>query len=98
LGSVSIDGVSEYYFFRIGFSNAKTTGAGGCSGCADGACLVLSEVHLSQTVNPADVIIINALSRNYVTWQSTGANVPGGCPSTTPARNTTWGGIKSLYR
>jgi hypothetical protein len=86
--------------FRI--SNAHTVGAGSCSGCTDGACIVLGGVQLVQPVGVGDQNINTPLHSQYVMWQPTGSSVTGpfgtGCPAATPARNTTWGALKSLYR
>jgi len=94
----SINNSSEYYFFRITFSNAKTTGAGSCVGCTDGACILFSQIQLAQPVGVGDATVTNPLTRNFVLWQASGAGVLGGCPGATPTRNTTWGAVKSLYR
>jgi len=33
--------------------------------------------------------------RNHATWQG---GISGDCLAATPARNTTWGSVKALYR
>jgi hypothetical protein len=86
----------EYYFFKVTFTNARTTGTGSCAGCEDGACIVLSSINLTQPVGAGNHTLDTPLTRQYVVWQ--GGDVNGGCPGATPARTATWGAVKSLYR
>lgn len=78
-------------------------GFGECTGCLEPACIVVNELSLYQTAGApgGDVFYLNGpATRNYVTWQG-GAinnNPDNGCPSGTPAKKATWGGVKSLYR
>ncbi len=100
---VTSDGVSEYELARITITNAKTTGTGACAGCTDGVCLVLQMVTLSQPTGLLSYTITNPLLNQYAIWQpggSTPYNPYGssGCPGATPTRNTTWGGVKAIYR
>ena len=95
---IAINNTSEYYLFRLTFSNAKTTGAGSCAGCTDGACIVFSQTKLVEPTGVGDVTLTNPLTRSFVLWQSGGGSVLGGCPGATPTRSTTWGAVKSLYR
>ncbi len=91
-----VDADVEYFAFTATVSNAKTVGTGSCAGCADPVCIVLNEIKLTQGVGIGDFRIQNPADRNYVSWQ--GGVVAGGCPAATPARNATWGSVKSLYR
>ncbi len=99
----SSDGESEYYMGSLAIRNMKTVGVGACGGCADGVCLVLNSVLVAQPYGMENYTITNPLNRQYVTWQSGGASPgPGrygsGCPGATPARSSTWGSVKALYR
>lgn len=86
------DGV-EYYAFRLVLSNAKTTGLGSCTGCTSTAALVLNGIQ-AYGVAPSSSEFNDAPAQSScITWQ--GDNGP--CAAT-PARNTTWGQVKSLYR
>ena len=87
---------SEYFALNIGVNNLKSIGTGSCTGCADPVCIVLNSIKLTQPVGVGDFVIGNAASAgsNVVTWQG---GVSGGCAAV-PAKNTTWGAIKSLYR
>ena len=71
-----------------------------CPGCEQPMCMCLENLTLYQTAGtpPMDAILLTeAASRNYVTWQ--GGAVPwSGCPGATPVKNRTWGSVKSLYR
>ena len=99
-GSTAIDNSTEYYLFKVTLLGAKTTGANSCAGCTDGACIVLTSIKLVEVAGaPAgDYLVTNPLLNQYVTWQSGGATVQGGCPGATPTQTRTWGSVKSLYR
>ena len=97
-GSTSITGTDEYYFFRVGISNARSTGNGSCAGCTDGACIVFNSIQVTQPAGVGDYTISNPLVRNFVQWQGGGGSVAGGCPASVPTRQQTWGSVKSLYR
>ncbi|MFN8589522.1 MAG: hypothetical protein U0704_17150 [Candidatus Eisenbacteria bacterium] len=94
--AVPVDADAEYYSFTLQIGNQKTVGTGACAGCTDPVCIVLNEIKLTQPAGVGDFRIQNPANRNYVTWQN--PNAAGGCPAATPARNTTWGQVKSLYR
>ena len=76
------------------------TGDEVCVGCAQAACLVVSEVGVYQVVGtpPQDAFILNAAAtRNFISWQ--GGDIGGyGCPAALPVRRVTWGAIKAIYR
>lgn len=91
-----VDETLEYGAFKITVNGTKTVGATACAGCLDPVCVVLNEVKLTQPVGVGDYRIQNPATRNFLTWQ--GGVVTGGCPAATPARNATWGSVKSLYR
>ena len=91
-----VDADVEYFAFTATVSHVKTVGTGSCAGCSDPVCIVLNEIKLTQGVGIGDFRIQNPADRNYVSWQ--GGVVAGGCPAATPARNATWGSVKSLYR
>lgn len=96
--SVAIDDVTEYYLFKLSFTSTRTVGIGACTGCADGACIVLKYVVLTQPAGVGDYTLTSPIQRAHVLWQGGGAGVVGGCPGATPARASTWGSVKSLYR
>ena len=97
---IDVDNVSENYYFKVTYTNGKTTGTGACAGCTDGACIVFNSIELDQNpgVPNAVTIVTNPLNRSYVLWQSGGGSVAGGCPQAVPTKNATWGSVKSLYR
>ena len=97
-GTTLVNGVDEYYIQRILITNARSTGVGACSGCQDGACIVLNSTLLTQPAGVGDYLLTNPLNRNWVQWQGGAGDVPGGCPAATPTQNRTWGAVKSLYR
>ena len=89
----------EYYVCTVLLSHAKSVGPGSCGGCGVPACLVFNslEVFSDLTPNLRMAYITNPLDRNFVTWQGGTTGMPI-CPAATPARNRTWGSLKSLYR
>lgn len=83
---------TEYYAAYVTMTNVKTVGTGACAGCATGVTIVLNEVKAAGLSGP--------YIRNYLPMQNqcltfNSGTVP--CASL-PARNTTWGQVKSLYR
>jgi hypothetical protein len=98
VGSTPILGSTEYYMFKVTYTNARSTGAGSCGGCTDGACIVFNSILVTQPLGQGDYKITNPLVRNFVQWQAGAVNVAGGCPASVPTQNRTWGSVKSLYR
>jgi hypothetical protein len=102
----NVVGTTQYQLCIIAIDthNTLVNGDGttvACAGCSDPACIVFNEVELDVPVaqQPPDGknIVNNADQRQYVTWQG-GAIGGTGCPLSTPARRTSWGQVKSLYR
>ncbi len=95
---------TEVYSFKFEINNTKTVGVGACEGCQAGTCIVLNSIKLTQ--NPGSAagtrFLGNPADRNYVTWQFVAQPdvmsvcVGGSCP--VPAKQRTWGQLKSLYR
>ena len=87
---------TEVYSFKCNINNSKTTGLGACSGCTSGVDIVLNSIKCNQPVSePGGSKFVSApANRNYIDWQHGCA----GCSAATPARNTTWGSVKALYR
>lgn len=85
----------EYGAFRLVFTNAKTVGAGSCGGCSTPMCLVLNRITILQPTGLGNFDLYAPLNSNIVTWQ--GGDLATVCYTATPARNRTWGGVKSLY-
>ena len=92
------DGVTEEAVFILGVSKAKSVGTGACTGCLQGACIVLNEIQIqgqSDASNADYVHLTTPLAgRNFITYNS-GAPT---CAASTPTQNRTWGSIKALYR
>jgi len=99
-GDARITGIpegTEVYSFKANINNAKSTGLGACAGCSLGACIVLNSIKLNQPVGtPGGGKFVSApASRNHATWQG---GIGADCYAATPAKNTTWGSVKALYR
>jgi hypothetical protein len=78
--------------FRI--TNILTTS---CAGCLQGGCFILNTINLTSLGVPNVVLQSpHPGSDNFVTWQGNAAAM--GCPGSSPARNATWGSVKSLFR
>jgi len=92
----SVDTVQELYLIKVSIDHQKTVGPGACAGCTESACIVLQSVKLVGPMGAPTQTISNPALRQHVIWQNAAA-LPG-CPGATPARNRTWGGIKTLYR
>jgi hypothetical protein len=105
-GPVSPD--REYYAFQLQFTSEHTTGAdpAACARCNGTACLFMQELKLVQPPGVGDFILGNPLESNLAVWQCGSFTIadPGGiigcaastCP--TPAKRTSWGQVRSLYR
>ena len=94
---VHVDPSGEYFAIAIRIDNAKTVGSPSCAGCATPVCFVFNSMRLAAGGGAKDEFIGTSPGANFATWQG-GAIGIGGCPGATPARNTTWGAVKSLYR
>lgn len=104
---------TEYFAFRLTINHSKTIGTGACFGCVTPVCIGLSHLKLTRPVGYGDLMLIDETSprSSVVSWQGGPASTdftvgpigPGtvrvvSCSAATPARNQTWGSIKSLYR
>jgi hypothetical protein len=89
---------TEVYAFKLTINNLKTAGLGACAGCLDRVCICFNSLLVTQTPgNPAGNKFITAPAENNIArWQGT-ANAQE-CEGATPAKNATWGQVKSLYR
>jgi hypothetical protein len=92
-----VDPSGEYFSINVSVNNTKSTGTGSCAGCSTPVCIVLNSIKLTAGGGDLDEFIGTSPGTNYVTWQG-GAIGGGGCPAATPAKVTTWGAVKSLYR
>jgi hypothetical protein len=86
---------TEVYTFKCIIDNQKTIGVGSCAGCATGVCIVLNSIKVVAPGGGSNYKRITwPAVRSHVSWQ--GGSAPD-CFIVTPARNATWGSIKSLY-
>lgn len=98
----------EYFAFTINLSHANTVGTGACAGCTAPGCMTLQSIELLrlEPAPPVRLFGFTGVRQETVTWQGgAGVAVPnfGGagytyCSGATPARASTWGAVKSLYR
>jgi hypothetical protein len=95
----------EYFSTNVLVSNIKTVGtpSNSCAGCATPLCITLSSIKLTQPNGVTTTLQQPAYPAGYpvgprfshiVFWQSLGGT---NC-FVVPARATTWGAVKSLYR
>ncbi len=97
----AVTGGTEYYLFRLSFDFQKTMQAGACPGCGTTAALVLSGVGLLRQDGGVDYAC-TPIANVCISWQFLDPSLcvppPGGDCQSVPARNPTWGAVKSLYR
>ncbi|MEQ1833844.1 MAG: hypothetical protein ABL977_12380 [Candidatus Eisenbacteria bacterium] len=93
---------TEYFAFNLVLSNTKTTGTGSCAGCSTPMCVFIRQMFM--TTEDGRSLGFGGSTHGtdsfYVTWQGgagVGSLIGIGCPQATPARNSTWGAVKSLY-
>ena len=80
---------TEFFSFQLVISNANTTT---CAGCATGATLVLNEIYSVQQDGTGERMT-NAATDRCVKFNNGVVTC-----SALPAKNTSWGQVKSLYR
>src|SRR5262245_18162878 len=91
--AVGVTAGHQYYVTRIRFNNSKTLGAGSCARCATPVSLLLGKMEIiDETGNIAEVVTTPD-QNGCIDWQG-----GSGLCAATPARNRTWGAIKTLYR
>jgi hypothetical protein len=87
-----------YYAARLTVRHTKTVGDMACSGCLDGACLVLNSILVGRLAGSSggDYTLQTAGSgdANWARWQGGG----GANCAAVPVRNRAWGQLKGLYR
>jgi hypothetical protein len=101
--AIAANSGSEYYLCSIAINNSGATSTS-CTGCGDALCFVLDQVVLSQATTDVsqpptlpEQVLNSAQFRQKITWQS-GANASGSqCASINTPKQSTWGGIKSIY-
>jgi hypothetical protein len=95
--SVPFDAVAdlEYYAGGVDILNSKAVGTGACTGCSAGMLFALQNVTAAGLSGRRDDFGSPIPGGNQcLSWNNT--TQP--CNLPTPARNTTWGQVKSLYR
>lgn len=90
---------TEYFAFSLRINSERTVGPGACSGCDLPACIAWQQLAIYQEGPPAPTppLYLQGGGQYLVTWQSAPLN-GGACLAATPAKNRTWGAIKTLYR
>ena len=101
--SITANPGNEYYLCSIAINNSGATSSS-CAGCSDALCFVLDQVVLSQpstdlsqppTLGPQ--VLNTALLRQKITWQSGASSSGSQCAAINTPKQSTWGGLKSLY-
>jgi hypothetical protein len=87
---------TEYFVANVTISNAKSTVASACPGCLTPACIVFSKAIIDRVGFTLPITITQGGAQSIVYWQ--GQTTGGGCLGATPARKSTWGSVKALYR
>jgi hypothetical protein len=94
-----VDASIEYFAMNIKVTNEKTNGVIGttkCDGCLTPMNWVLNSIVPAYTDAGvlSDEVINTPIANQCIAWQGGGT----GLCAATPAKNTTWGQVKSLYR
>lgn len=89
---VTTERLVQYYAGRVTILNGKTMGTDACAGCNQPFQWIVAQVHLHGADGQSEVITESF--GDLIWWNS--AFPP--CVNADPARNATWGRIKSLYR
>ena len=84
----------EYYAFKVLIDSDRTVGSPSCAGCDISACIVLNSIKLVQAGGAGSFFMASPASSYMLNWQSKILD----CPFVVPARNRTWGAVKTLYR
>ena len=94
---VDLLAAQEYAIARWTVTNTKTVGLGSCAGCATAVCVTFNSANITTmgNLNNTRLTTESSPGSNYITWQGGGGT---NCPAATPTRNSTWGGVKSLFR
>lgn len=92
--AVALDALFPYTACRV---LLRTNNTANCAGCNIPACLVFNSLLLRRlpgtTVEEVLLVVPESTNSNMVTWQGAGADC-----NAVPARRTTWGAVKALYR
>ncbi len=88
----------EYYGGQFLLKNTKTVGTGSCSGCASPFIMGVSLVTVAGLDGRRDDLADALPGGNQCLYWNTQPDVVLYCFPIQPARNTTWGQVKSLYR
>ncbi len=91
--NVALTNGVEYYGCRLTVNFAKTVGTPACAGCGTAVTLVLNEIQVTPTLQVNTVHLYNPITNQCLQWQGTTVDC-----ALVPARNRTWGEVKSLYR
>ena len=92
-GTANLLAANTYYGhgLTITFENTLASPGPQCAGCLEPGRITLNEI-LCDGVTPPAQRLTNMLHNQSITWHGGGAAGP------TPAQNSTWGQVKSLYR
>ena len=93
---VNLSPGQDYFLFNLVLVHSATVDPGACAGCTVPVCIVLNSIRFlnSSFQELASMSSPATPGSNFATWQGgAGAN----CLAV-PARRTTWGAVKSLYR
>ena len=94
----TLDASTRYNALKLVIRSVLSAPPGECSGCSDPACLVLNSILVRRIAGSPggdiQLTLPGGANQNRATWQG-GVGVDCGL---VPARRSTWGEIKSLYR
>ena len=93
----AVDPEGVYEALRLVIDHANTKGDGACAGCVNPLALRLAQVELEMSDGSPSITLTTRRYNDMLYWNWTGLpDVECGHP--VPARTSTWGSLKSLYR
>ena len=92
--AADLSAAKEYFAFNANISNAKSVGAGACSGCATPVCIVLNSINIVGGAATHQFVSggATAADGDKATWQGVGPSC-----ALVRTQNATWGQVKALY-
>jgi hypothetical protein len=91
---IPLDPAVEYYAAQVFISYGKTVGEGSCAGCLTPMFWGFYSMKAAELTRYEMLTEVLPAGNQCLTWQH--STLP--CTRPTPARNSTWGQVKSLYR
>ena len=93
---IALDGGVETFAAQFKVLAAKTTGTGACAGCLTPLTWALNYIQVAYQGEASSEVLSTPIAGGVQCLTYQGGTAP--CSRPVPARNSTWGQVKSLYR